>query len=50
MDIISMAQQAKPKVIGQIADLRGLSPEEVGARTARNFREFFSLPENNGAI
>jgi TatD DNase family protein len=38
------------QVARQIGELRGLSPDEVGAQTAKNFREFFSLPENNGAI
>jgi TatD DNase family protein len=38
------------EVARQIAYLRGLSREEVGMRTAANFRSFFSLPENSAAI
>jgi TatD DNase family protein len=38
------------EVARQIADLRGLSREEVGMQTAMNFRSFFSLPENSAAI
>ena len=33
------------EVARQIGDLRGLSAEEVGARTSSNFHNFFSLPQ-----
>ena len=33
------------EVARQIGELRGLSAEEVGARTSRNFHNFFSLPQ-----
>jgi TatD DNase family protein len=32
----------------QIAQLRGLAVEEIGAETARNFRRFFKLPSQTG--
>ncbi len=35
-----------PQVAGQIAELRGISPAEVGAQTTANFYRFFSLHEN----
>jgi TatD DNase family protein len=38
------------EVARQIGELRGLSTEEVGARTAENFWRFFSLPESRKAI
>jgi TatD DNase family protein len=38
------------EVARQIGGLRGLSTEEVGARTAENFWRFFSLPESRKAI
>ena len=38
------------EVARQIGELRGLSREEVGRQTAKNFREFFSLPENQQDI
>ena len=34
----------------QLGDLRGLSTEAIGERTARNFYRFFSLPENGDSI
>jgi TatD DNase family protein len=33
------------EVARQIGELRGLSAEEVGARTSSNFHNFFSLPQ-----
>jgi TatD DNase family protein len=38
------------EVARQLGALRGLSTEEVGVRTAENFRRFFSLPETRPAI
>lgn len=38
------------EVARQIGELRGLSTDEVGWRTSRNFRRFFSLPELTPAI
>jgi TatD DNase family protein len=38
------------EVARQIAELRGLSTEEVGAQTSQNFRRFFSLPESGLSI
>jgi TatD DNase family protein len=35
---------------GQLAELRGLSTEEIGLRTANNFYRFFSLHENPNSI
>lgn len=35
-----------PQVARQIAELRGISPAEVGAQTTANFYRFFSLHEN----
>ena len=34
----------------QLGELRGLSREEMGERTARNFYQFFSLPEKQDSI
>jgi TatD DNase family protein len=34
----------------QIGELRGLSMEEIGVQTTRNFRSFFSLPEKANSI
>ncbi|MGH9565804.1 MAG: TatD family hydrolase, partial [Candidatus Angelobacter sp.] len=34
----------------QLGKLRGLSTEEIGQLTARNFYRFFSLPENAASI
>jgi TatD DNase family protein len=33
------------EVARQLAELKGLTPEEIGARTSQNFRSFFSLPD-----
>jgi TatD DNase family protein len=33
------------EVARQIAELKGPTPEEIGAQTTQNFRRFFSLPE-----
>ncbi len=38
------------EIARQIAELRGLSTEEVGAQTSENFRRFFPLPESAQAI
>jgi TatD DNase family protein len=38
------------EVARKIAELRHLSPEEVGLQTAENFRRFFSLPEKVNSI
>src|SRR5207245_3924648 len=38
------------EVARQIGELRGLSTEEVGAQTSRNFSRFFSLPESGQAV
>jgi TatD DNase family protein len=38
------------EVARQLAELRGLSTEEIGAQTSQNFRRFFSLPESGVAI
>ena len=38
------------EVARQIGELRGLSREDAGLQTAKNFRRFFSLPENNAPI
>jgi TatD DNase family protein len=38
------------EVARQIGKLRGLSAEEIGAQTSRNFCRFFSLPESACAI
>ena len=38
------------EVARQIAELRALSTEEIGAQTSQNFRRFFSLPESAQAI
>jgi TatD DNase family protein len=35
---------------GVLAEIRGLSLEEVGEHTARNFYRFFSLQQNDGSI
>jgi TatD DNase family protein len=37
-------------VAGQLAELRGLTQEEIAAETTRNFRRFFSLPESSQSI
>jgi TatD DNase family protein len=34
----------------QLGELRGLSAEEIGQQTSRNFYNFFSLPENTASI
>jgi len=34
----------------QVGELRGLSTEETGAQTARNFYRFFSLPESANSV
>jgi TatD DNase family protein len=34
----------------QLGELRGLSTEEIGARTAKNFYRFFSLHETAKSI
>src|SRR5258708_8687981 len=38
------------EVARQIGKLRGLSAEEIGAETSRNFCSFFSLPQSGRAI
>ncbi len=38
------------EVARQLAELRGLSTEEIGAQTTKNFYRFFSLPENRNSI
>jgi len=38
------------EVARQLGELRGLSTEEIGRRTARNFYRFFSLPESGESI
>jgi len=38
------------EVARQVGELRGLSTEEIGARTSENFRRFFSLPESSPTI
>ena len=38
------------EVARQIAELRALSTDEIGAQTSQNFRRFFSLPESVAAI
>src|SRR5713226_7784815 len=38
------------EVARQIAELRGLTPEEIGAQTTKNFHRFFSLPESSQSI
>ena len=38
------------EVARQIGELRGLSTEEIGARTSENFRRFFCLPESRAAV
>ena len=35
------------EVARQIAALRGVSPEEIGGQTARNFYNFFGLVQSN---
>jgi TatD DNase family protein len=35
---------------GVLAEIRGLSLEEVGEHTTRNFYRFFSLQQNAGSI
>ena len=37
------------EVARQIGEVRGISTEEIGARTSENFRRFFSLPESRPA-
>jgi TatD DNase family protein len=34
----------------QIGDLRGISGEEIGSQTTKNFFHFFSLPEKSKSI
>jgi TatD DNase family protein len=34
------------EVARQVAAIKGLTPEEIGAQTSANFRRFFSLPES----
>ena len=41
---------AVKEVARQIGELRGISTEEIGARTSENFRRFFSLSESRPAI
>jgi TatD DNase family protein len=36
------------EVARQIGELRGLSPDEIGAQTSENFYRFFHLPESAG--
>jgi len=38
------------EVAGKLAELRGLTPEEVGAQTSVNFSRFFSLSEKVNSI
>ena len=38
------------EVARQLAELKGLTPEEVGAQTTQNFLRFFSLPESTPSI
>lgn len=38
------------EVARQLAELRGVSIEDIGAQTARNFYQFFSLPEKPNSI
>lgn len=38
------------EVAGKLAELRGLTPEEVGAQTTGNFSRFFSLSEKVNSI
>ncbi|HVO79776.1 MAG TPA: TatD family hydrolase [Terriglobales bacterium] len=38
------------EVARQLGELRGLSTEEIGARTSQNFYRFFSLPEKANSI
>ena len=38
------------EVARQLGELRGLSSNEMGARTTANFYRFFSLPENSNSI
>jgi len=38
------------QVARQLAELRGLTTEEIAAQTSQNFRRFFSLPESAQAI
>lgn len=38
------------EVARQLGELRGLSPEEVGSKTAANFYRFFSLPQKANSI
>jgi TatD DNase family protein len=38
------------EVARQLAALKGLTPEEIGAQTTANFRRFFSLPESSQSI
>jgi TatD DNase family protein len=33
------------EVARQLAELKGVTPEEIGAQTSNNFRRLFSLPE-----
>ena len=37
------------EVARQVAAIKGLTPEEVGAQTSNNFRRLFSLPESQAA-
>jgi TatD DNase family protein len=38
------------EVARQLGELRGLSPEEIGARTTQNFQRFFSLHEKRTTV
>jgi Tat protein secretion system quality control protein TatD with DNase activity len=38
------------EVAGKLAELRGLTPEEIGAQTSVNFSRFFSLSEKVNSI
>jgi TatD DNase family protein len=38
------------EVARQLGELRGLSTEEIGARTSENFYRFFSLHENRTSV
>jgi len=38
------------EVARKLAELRGLTQEEIAAETTRNFRRFFSLPESSQSI